>query len=265
VRLQRYLASCGLGSRRACEALIAAGEVAVDGDIITAQGRDIDPAVHVVTYRGRRVQPETVSYWMLHKPPGYVCTLSDPEGRPTVRELMPPDAPRLYTVGRLDQYSEGLLILTNDGDLAHQLSHPRHAVRKTYLAWVERALTEQELDRFQQGIRDQGEWLRLLSIQLQRESRRGVCYAIVLGEGRNRHIRRMFEHLQIRVQRLKRIRVGSLKLEDLPAGHCRPLRAAEVAALRKTVTPASAPRRSRTARPNRPPRRPPRPIRRGSA
>lgn len=233
MRLQKYLATCGLGSRRACEQLIADGAVAVDGQTITEQGVSIDPDKQRVTVHGRAVRPELHCYILLNKPAGYVCTSHDPEGRETFHALLPPHLPRVFSVGRLDQYSEGLLLVTNDGDLADHLTHPRHQVLKTYQAIVERPLTADELSQMRRGITDCKERLRVKTIQWVKSTRAGAHYEMVLGEGKNRHIRRMFEALSVRVLRLRRVRMGPLTLGALKPGAFRRLSAAEVQRLKQ--------------------------------
>ncbi len=233
MRLQKYLASCGLGSRRACEQVIADGAVAVDGKAITEQGVSIDPDHQTVTVHGRAVRPDTHCYILLNKPAGYVCTSSDPEGRDTFHALLPPNLPRVFSVGRLDQYSEGLLLVTNDGELTNRLTHPRHEVLKTYQALVERPLTADELSSMHRGIKDRNDLLRVKTIQWVKTTRAGAHYEIVLGEGRNRHIRRMFEAVSVRVLRLRRVRMGPLTLGALKPGAYRRLSAAEVQRLKR--------------------------------
>ncbi len=233
MRLQKFLASCGLGSRRACEQLIADGAVAVDGRTITEQGVSVDPDNQIVTVHGRVVRPESHCYILLNKPVGYVCTSSDPEGRDTFHALLPPNLPRVFSVGRLDQYSEGLLLVTNDGELTNRLTHPRHQVLKTYQALVERPLTADELSAMRRGIKDRDDLLRVQTIQWVRTTRAGTHYEMVLGEGKNRHIRRMFEALSVRVLRLRRVRMGWLTLGALKPGAFRRLSAAEIQRLKR--------------------------------
>ncbi len=233
MRLQKYLASCGLGSRRACERLIADGRVAVDGATVSEQGVTVDPDRQTVAVDGKPVAPEPLCYLLLNKPAGYVCTSRDPEGRDTFLDLLPSDLPRVFSVGRLDQYSEGLLLITNDGALANRLLHPRHEVLKVYQALVERALSRSELRAMEKGIEDRGELLRAHSIRMLRRVREGVPYEITLGEGRNRHIRRMFEALSVRVLRLRRVRVGPLSLGRLKPGESRALTDPELRRLKR--------------------------------
>jgi pseudouridine synthase len=173
---------------------------------------------------------------MLHKPRGFICSRSDPEGRPTVYELINGEgapAERLYTIGRLDFDSEGLILLTNDGEFANRLAHPRHEMSKTYLAWVDEDLSPDDIDALKRGVTNEGERLRLASIQ--RETGRGAgkpCYRVVLREGKNRQVRRMFDAVGHRVTRLVRVKVGPLELGRLRVGKWRKLLNEEVRALR---------------------------------
>ena len=147
IRLQRYLAHCGLGSRRACEDLIRTGRVTVNGESITEMGVSVDPEVVTIHVDGALVTPEPKVYLALHKPKGIVCTSSDPQGRRTVLSLLPDISQRVYTMGRLDQNSEGLVLVTNDGDLAQAVTHPSCHVPKVYHVWVNHPLTGAKLDR----------------------------------------------------------------------------------------------------------------------
>lgn len=234
VRLHKFLAECGVASRRKCEALLGAGRVTVNGQVADRPGVRVDPARDTVAVNGRPVRRPRRRYLALNKPPGYLCTSHDPEGRPTFHDLLPPPAPgeRLFSVGRLDGDSEGLLLVTNDGDLAGRLIHPRHGIRKTYRVWVDRPLETIWLERFRRGIESEGERLAVVSIRRLRPPNRGVVYEVVLGEGRNRHIRRMFRAAHRTVRRLLRTRIGPLRLGDLRRGAWRELAASEVNRLR---------------------------------
>lgn len=220
LRLQKFLAAAGVGSRRYCEELISAGRVQIDGVTVTQRGTRVDPARQCVALDGRRVHPEPHRTYLVDKPPRILCTSHDPEGRPTIIEWaqrMGVDRRlRLYTIGRLDWDSEGLILLTNDGDLAHAFSHPRHLVEKEYRAWTDRFATRDQIDAMIDGVEVDGELLRALSV-VPEASRPGrpPSLRIVLGEGRNRHIRRMLEALGLCVKRLRRIRIGSLTESDL--------------------------------------------------
>lgn len=236
MRLQKFLASCGIGSRRACEKLIARGVVSVDGVTVVEPGTTVDPNVQKVAVRGRLVAPDPPYYVLLNKPAGYLCTGRDPAGRSTFRELLPPHWPRLFSVGRLDRDSEGLLLLTNDGEWAHGLTHPRHLVRKRYLVWIDRKLSQEQLSRFSAGITSRGELLRASQIRMIRPLKQGAQYEIELAEGRNRHIRRMVEAVGARVIRLRRVAIGPLKLGTLNMGSHRLLTPKEIDALRRAAS-----------------------------
>lgn len=224
IRLQKFLAAAGIGSRRHCEELITAGRVRVDGAVVTELGTRVDPDRQRVELDGRVVRAEAHRTYLADKPRGILCTSHDPEGRPTIVEWaaqMGADPRlRLYTIGRLDYDSEGLILLTNDGALAQAFAHPRHHVEKEYRAWTDRPATREELEAMLDGIEDNGELLRALDVIPEGAGARPTL-RIVLGEGRNRHIRRMLQFLGLRVIRLRRIRVGSLTEADL---HGRPLR-----------------------------------------
>jgi len=236
IRLQKYLAECGVASRRACEKLITDGLVTVDGVIVTELGTKVDPAVHKVTCDGKRVDLDKKVWVMLNKPVGVICTSDDPEGRERVLDLITEIPGRVYTVGRLDVMSEGLILVTNDGDLAHRLMHPRHHVEKKYQVWIDRELTADEIDRMLKGLNCRGENLKALRVEpLRRMIASQPGYTLTLGEGRNRHIRRMMDVLNCKVVRLLRVSVGPLRLEKLRAGEHRELAPSEVAELRKSV------------------------------
>ncbi|MBM4155805.1 MAG: rRNA pseudouridine synthase [Lentisphaerae bacterium] len=233
VRLQKYLADCGFGSRRACEILISEGRVAVGGRAVVEQGVRIDPDRADVTVDGRPARRERIIHVVLHKPAGFLCTSRDPHGRRTFHELLPPDlGARVYSAGRLDWDSEGLLLVTNDGDLAHRLIHPRHHVEKTYRVWTPVPLDPAWLARFTSGVDSEGERLAARSVREVGRDRQGAYYEMVLGTGRNRQIRRMFEVAGLPVLRLLRTRFGPLDLGDLPPGRWRPVTDTELAALR---------------------------------
>jgi 23S rRNA pseudouridine2605 synthase len=228
VRLHKYLAHCGVGSRRQCEQFMREGRVKVDGEIIREPGAVVDPDTVQIHVNGKLVQPERHCYLALNKPPGYVCTSHDPRGRPRAIDLVPSDLGRVYTIGRLDAESEGLILLTNDGDFAHRLMHPRHHVEKQYVLWLHEALTLTEMERWRKGINDDGERLRVLTIRAQKPDKAGCGYAVTLGEGRNRHLRRMAAACGKKVLRLQRVAIGDLKLGAIKRGTWRALTIAEV-------------------------------------
>lgn len=249
-RLQKVLAQAGIGSRRACEELIAAGRVTVDGEIAEL-GRRVDPATATVEVDGVRVvvDPSRV-YYLLNKPAGVVSTASDPQGRPTVVALVPPD-PRVYPVGRLDLATEGLLILTNDGDLAHALTHPSRGVEKEYLVEVEGVPAPGALRSLRTGVLLDDGPTAPARVSLLADRGDHAAVEIVIHEGRNRQVRRMCEAVGHPVRRLVRTRVGPITDRSLRPGRWRALEPGEVRALYAAAAgrPApggSAPRRRRT-------------------
>jgi 23S rRNA pseudouridine2605 synthase len=221
-----------VASRRASEQIIAAGRVSVNGVVASAPGTTVDPDRDRIELDGWAVRPPARhSYLVLNKPIGVVSTASDPRGRRTVVDLVP-DVARLYPVGRLDYESEGLIILTDDGDLALHLTHPRHIVEREYRALVRGNPSDAILARLSRGVELDGSHTAPATFERVGEHADGVWVRVVLREGRNRQIRRMFESVGLDVVRLVRVRVGSLLLGDLAPGAWRELSAAEVAALR---------------------------------
>jgi 23S rRNA pseudouridine2605 synthase len=232
-RLNKFLAHAGVGSRRHCDDLITAGRVKVDGRVVTDLGVKIDPTAHKVAVDDHPVRTERLVYWAVHKPVGYLSTNYDPAGRPRAIDLIPHVEQRVYTVGRLDEASEGLLLMTNDGDLAQKLTHPRYGVEKTYLVQVAGQPDKADLQKLQDGI-----WLAEGKVRAKRVRRMkpqgdSTWLRIVLAEGKNREIRRMLAKLGHKVLRLRRIAIGPVQLDRLPKGKARKLTARELQGLRK--------------------------------
>lgn len=243
IRLQKYLADCGLGSRRFCETLITAGRVSVDGETVAELGTKIDPAAQKIACNGQVVSKEPPVTILLNKPSKVICTSDDPQGRTTVLDLLDDLPARVYTVGRLDYMSEGLIMVTNDGALAHALMHPRHHIEKTYKVWIDTPLGYHQLQKMARGIPNQGETLRILGIDEGKHTRNGVEYTITLGEGKNRHIRRLMEHFDKKVFRLLRISIGPIRIDGLKTGEWRPAKPAELKLLRKAIAENQTQRR----------------------
>ncbi|VGO20737.1 pseudouridine synthase [Pontiella sulfatireligans] len=239
VRLQKHLADCGLGSRRFCEKLITAGRVKVDGKTVTELGTKIDPSQQKVVCNGQPAMIDPPVTLLLNKPPKVICTSDDPQGRTTVLDLLEDLPERVYTVGRLDFMSEGLIIVTNDGDLAHALMHPRYHVEKVYKVWIDTPIGFHQLQKMKRGIPNQGETLRVLDIDEGQHTRKGVEYTITLGEGKNRHIRRLMDHFEKKVFRLMRISIGPIRLDNLKPGEWRRAKPSELKILRQAISEAS--------------------------
>jgi 23S rRNA pseudouridine2605 synthase len=228
-RLQKILAAAGYGSRRSCEGIIQQGRVQVNGQVVTKLGTRADPNLDEISVDGKPISsPEEKIYLILNKPPGYISTVHDPGGRPTVLDLIPHQE-RLYPVGRLDAESEGLLLLTNDGELTHRLTHPRYEHEKEYLTLVKGRPKDAILSQLRRGVDlEEG---RTAPARVSRVSRRegletppGTTWLrIVVHEGRKRQIRRMCAAVGHPVQRLIRVRMGPIELGDLPVGEYRPL------------------------------------------
>jgi 23S rRNA pseudouridine2605 synthase len=227
MRLAKYLAHCGVASRRRAEELIAAGRVTVAGERVTDPARDVDESSGVAM-RGRPVRPEPPEVWMLNKPSGVVSTAREPGRRRAVVELVD-SSRRLYPVGRLDVDSTGLILLTNDGELANRLTHPRFGVERTYRVRLRRPATESQVRRLRRGVElEDGP---TAPAKVRRTSSRVV--EMTIAEGRNRQVRRMFEAVGNQVVALARIRFGPLALGELPEGNARRLRPPEVRRLWK--------------------------------
>ncbi|MEL7975073.1 pseudouridine synthase [Isoptericola sp. F-RaC21] len=237
VRLQKVLAQAGLGSRRKCEELIAEGRVEVDGVLVTELGVRVDPAKAVVHVDGMRVQLDTSKITIaLNKPLGVVSTMSDPEGRPTLADLVKDRPERLFHVGRLDADSEGLLLLTNDGELANRLAHPRYEIRKTYLVTVAGGeFYPRHGKQLTDGVELEDGPARADKVRVVDAVPGATMLEVVLHEGRNRIVRRMLEAVGFPVTRLVRTRIGPIALGDLRVGRSRVLGRTELGTLMRDV------------------------------
>jgi 23S rRNA pseudouridine2605 synthase len=260
IRIQKYFTDCGVLSRRAAEAEIAAGRVQVNGTTATV-GQKIDPDVDVIIYLGKHVRPlppaDHITV-MLHKPAGFVTTTSDEEGRPCVTALVEDLGVRVYPVGRLDMFSTGLLLLTNDGELANLLTHPRHHLPKIYHVTVGGEITERQLKRLSSPMVIDDYRIRPVKVNVLRGWEHQTELEMTLYEGRNRQIRKMCDTVGLRVLSLKRVAMGPLVLGHLPEGKYRKLAPTEVEALknlalRQKSTAAEAPARVKVRVPK-PPR-----------
>lgn len=241
-RLQKILAHAGVGSRRQCEDLITAGRVMIDGRIVRELGTRVDPEQHKIAVDGTPVKAERPVYWLVNKPRGYLCTNHDPAGRPRAIDLVPNVDQRVYTVGRLDEDSEGLLLMTNDGDLAFRLMHPRFGVEKTYLVQVAGSPSAEDMQQLLKGVWLSDGHVRARRVKRMKAHGDSTWLRIVLCEGKNREIRRMLARLNHKVLRLKRTAVGPVELGHLASGKARKLTGPELLALRRE---AERPRREK--------------------
>jgi 23S rRNA pseudouridine2605 synthase len=238
VRLQRYMAQSGVASRRRAEELITGGKVKVNGRPVTELGVKVRPGKDIVDVDGRRVQPEEKLYLILNKPKGYVSTVSDPQNRPTVMELLPRNLPgHVVPVGRLDYYTEGVLLFTNDGDLAAGLLHPRGHVEKIYHAKIRGPVTEDQIERLRAGVRIEGQGRKTLPAKVDRLKFTGThtWLIITIREGRSRQIHKMCDAVRLQVIKLARVSFGGVTYFGLKVGESRALTRAEVDLLRSQV------------------------------
>ncbi len=240
MRLNRFLAAAGVGSRRHCDELIATGRVTINGRVCTDFSTQPGPGDHVKV-GNKMVRAEQRLDILLHKPAGFVSTRSDPNARDTIFDLLPPHLPRLFSVGRLDAQSEGLLVLTNDGELALRLTHPRFKVEKEYEVTLDHAWDAQLTAKLLRGVMLDGKRARLERVVAMKPG----LLRVILRQGINRQIRRMFYEVGYEVNRLVRTRIGPLRLGELPRGHWRPLTSAELRSLdpkistRRLFTPSA--------------------------
>jgi len=236
-RLQKFMAAAGVAARRKCEEMIAAGEVTVNGRVVTEPGVKVDPEQDVVTVAGKRVVPAADKvYYLMNKPAGYITTARDQFNRPTVLDLLPAGRERVYPVGRLDYDTEGLLLLTNDGALAFALTHPKHTVNKHYYALVGGVPTEAELDKLRRGVPLAEGITAPAKVSLERSDGRTAEISLIIHEGKNRQVRRMCEAIGHPVLRLRRTGLAFLTLAGLAPGQYRRLTPDEVAGLKQAAT-----------------------------
>jgi 23S rRNA pseudouridine2605 synthase len=238
MRLQKVLARAGLASRREAEQWIRAGRISVNGKVVTTLGEQADPAVDRIAVDGKvinRLEPKV--YYILNKPTGYVSTCEDDLGRPTVLDLLKPIKFRLFPIGRLDWDTEGLLLLTNDGELAHCLLHPRFHIRRTYLAKVEGIPTPAALQRLTKAGDPSIPRQRRPTARISKVGERHAWLEIRLWEGKNRQVRRMCEEVGHPVKRLRRVQFAGLDTIGLSTGRYRPLTAVEVRSLKRLAWP----------------------------
>ena len=234
-RLQRVMAAAGIGSRRECETIIEEGRVEVDGEIVVTLGSKVDPNKQTIKVDGSEVKQERLQYFMLNKPPGVLSTSNDPSGRIRVIDLIMTKN-RVYNVGRLDQSSEGLILVTNDGELANRLTHPRYGVEKKYHVQVTGQPDVADLKTLVDGVYLAEGKAKASSAKFIRKGKESSWIEITLTEGRNREIRRLLAKIGHKVRTLKRVSIGPLKIKDLPSGAHRELTYTELNALKKATS-----------------------------
>ncbi|MDP4119157.1 MAG: pseudouridine synthase [Bacillota bacterium] len=234
LRLQKYIAESGITSRRKAEELIRHGRVKVNGKTVTEMGEKVDAEIDTVEVDGITISPETKKFYiMLNKPAGYITTTSDDFNRPTVMELTKDIPSRIYPVGRLDYDTQGLLIMSNDGDFANEIMHPSNKLKKTYLVCIKGMITPEEIRRLKSGV-DIGDYFtRPAEVELIGATERESNIKIIISEGKKRQVRRMCESVGHIVLRLKRVQIGNVMLGNLPEGKWRHLRQAEIELLTK--------------------------------
>lgn len=232
VRLQKLLAQSGVASRRRCEELMLAGEVEVDGEVVTRLGTKVDPRVAQVRVRGRRLPPVTDHvYLVLNKPRGVVSTMSDPEGRPTLTDYVGDRRERLFHVGRLDTDTGGLIMLTNDGDFAQRMAHPSYEVEKTYLAQVDGVVSRATVRQLLDGVTLEDGPVQVRAAKVRSTHGDRSLVELVIHEGRNRIVRRLLDHVGHPVRQLTRTQIGPVRLAGLNQGRIRELDEQEIGTL----------------------------------
>ncbi len=238
IRLNKFLSNAGVASRREADKLIVEGRIAVNNEVIQTLGAKIDDEKDIVTIDGKRIKSkDQFQYLIMNKPTGYLVTLKDPLQRPTVLDLIPNLKSRVFPVGRLDFDSEGLLLLTNDGELANRLMHPRYGIKKVYLVNVKNVPERSRLQILEKGIRIDGKKTAPAKVTLLKPGSKSALIRIELTEGRKREVRRMFEAIGHPVRDLKRIQFAELNLKNLKRGHWRYLTSNEVSNLKKLTSP----------------------------
>jgi 23S rRNA pseudouridine2605 synthase len=247
-RLQKVLAAAGFGSRRHCEELILAGRVTVERTVVTELGTRVDPAAQKIFVDGERIKVERKRYFLLCKPTGVVCTAHDPAGRTKAIDLVPKDFGRLFTVGRLDENSEGLLLVTNDGELAHRLAHPRFQVERRYRVLVAGQPTSKVFDELKQGIYFTEGKFRVRDVRRVGSKGQSTILELTLTEGQNREIRRLLARVGHKVMALMRVAFGPLLLGTLQPGAYRELSHHEVKSLQEFADGKKPPRAKPTSK-----------------
>jgi 23S rRNA pseudouridine2605 synthase len=228
MRLNKYIAQAGVASRRKADELIAAGKVRIDGETVTALGFDVEEGQRV-SVNGRDVKTDSKKvYLILNKPKGYITTTADDRDRPTVMELVRDVPERVFPVGRLDEETTGLLILTNDGDFANRIAHPKQEIQKTYRAFVSGALSNEKTAKLKRGVDIGGYTTAQAKVEIIRHGANSAVVELKISEGKNRQVRKMFAAVGCRVMELERIAIGDVRRGRLKSGHVRKMTRAEI-------------------------------------
>jgi len=237
IRLNKYLSDRGIGSRRRCDQLIKEGKIYVDNHVVTNLGTQIDTQVNKVFLKNRRIISayKTNRYFILNKPRGFLTTMHDPQGRPTIKELLPKIRERIYPVGRLDLQSQGIIILTNDGELAYRLAHPKFKIEKIYMVKVQSCITKSSCLKLKNGIYLKDGFVCAQKIKIKKYTKTNSWIIITITEGKNQIIRRMLKKLGFNVLKLKRVQFAFLRLDMLKPGEFRSLTPEEIEKLFKAV------------------------------
>ncbi len=236
IRIQKFLSEAGICSRRSAEKWLLQGRITVNGEVLSQVGVRVDPEEDTIEVDGnliKKTERETVVI-ALYKPPAYLCSENDPEGRRTVYELLPEDLPRVFSIGRLDWHSEGLLLFTNDGELANAMMHPSTQVLREYEVKVKGHPTKRAIAAVTKGFMDEGHRIVPIELSYLRRTQKNCWYRIILSEGRYHEVRRLFEAGDLQVLRLKRISYGTVELRRLEVGECRQISTTEVQLLKDT-------------------------------
>ncbi len=236
-RIQKILAHCGLASRREAERLIQEGRVTVNGTVVTKLGSQADPGKDKIKVDGKLIRQPSLLYYLFHKPTGLITSMRDPQGRPSLGEWLEPlgKRGRLFPVGRLDFNSSGLLLLTNDGELAQRLTHPRYGIKRMYQVKLSACPSAQELALLRKGVRLDDGITASARVRVLKALKKNAWVEVEIHEGRYREVRRMFQALGYFVEKLIRVRFGPLQLGSLPPGEIRPLSPEEIKALKKAA------------------------------
>ena len=232
IRLNRYIASCGVCARRKADELILAGKISVNGVVVKKLGEKVNPEEDTVLYNGKTLKEQSKLFLVMNKPKDVVCTVSDEKGRKTVLDMIPDTTKRLYPIGRLDKKTTGILVLTNDGDMARKLSHPSSNISKKYLVKIDGVISTKDVTKLKEGISLEDGISKCDAIEILPSQRYGDTIKLSLHSGKNRVIRRMFEALDLKVKWLDRVAFAGLSKKGLPRGKYRPLTNKEIGFLK---------------------------------